>query len=121
MIKISICFLYLRLFPGRGFKKAVWATQAFNIVFLVSFVVTDMVQCQPLSFFWTGWDGEGHGHCINVNAFAWVHAVINIVLDFWMLALPATQVWNLDITLKTKLCILTMFGFGILYASAPLP
>lgn len=120
MVKISICFLYLRLFPNRRFRNFVWATQVFNTVFLVISVIVDLNQCHPLSHFWNGWDGEDQGHCINLNAYAWVHAVINIVLDFWMLALPATQVWNLDITRKKKLCIMTMFGFGILYASVSL-
>lgn len=120
LIKISICFLYLRIFPSRNFRIAVWATQVFNACVLVTFIIADMVQCAPLSYFWNSWDGEHHGRCINSPALAWTHAIINIVLDFWMLALPASQVWNLNLPARKKASVFAMFGFGILYVRTPL-
>lgn len=121
IIKISICCLYLRVFPGHRFRVIVWATQAFNIGILVTFFIADMLQCRPLNFFWLGWDGEHQGVCWDLNALGWAHASINIGLDLWMLALPASQIWSLNMPLRQKARVLAMFSFGILYALAPMP
>ncbi|KAG8161106.1 hypothetical protein KVR01_009370 [Diaporthe batatas] len=66
-----------------------------------------------MSYFWDMWDGEHVGRCINIYAMAWAHAIINIALDVWMLALPASQVWGLKMPLRRKLGVMVMFGLGI--------
>ena len=58
--------------------------------------------------------GEHVGRCINIYAMAWAHAIINIALDLWMLALPASQVWGLKMPFRRKLGVMVMFGLGIL-------
>lgn len=117
LTKVSICFLYLRLFLDEKFRRIVWATQVFNFALLVSFIIVSTLQCRPISFYWTGWDGEHHGSCTNLNAAAWAHAAIHIALDIWMLSLPVPQIWRLNMSLERKAAILAMFGLGILYAS----
>lgn len=123
-IKISIIFLYMRIFPGRTFQKVLWATQVLLIASLTAFSVADGFQCRPVQYFWTFWDGRKTGTCFNINAFSFVHAGYNLGLEFWMLALPASQVWNLNMSLKKRIQVLSMFGFGILYVDLlpfPLP
>lgn len=115
LIKTSILFLYLRLFLDPKFRRTVWATQAFNFLLVGSFIISDFLQCQPISFFWTSWDGEHSGRCFNINALAWAHSALNIALDFWMLYLPATQVWSLQMKVKKKIGVILMFGIGILW------
>ncbi|KAJ4393561.1 hypothetical protein N0V93_002773 [Gnomoniopsis smithogilvyi] len=114
VIKISICFLYLRIFPGHRFRVVVWATQVFNIALVFAFIVADVLQCRPLSYFWQGWDGEHEGYCLNLTAFVYSHAALNIALDVWMLALPASQIWQLNMNMKKKVGVIAMFGFGVL-------
>lgn len=58
--------------------------------------------------------GEHVGRCINIYAMAWSHAIVNIALDLWMLALPASQVWGLKMPLRRKIGVMIMFGLGIL-------
>lgn len=117
LIKTSILFLYLRLFPDPKFRRTVWATQAFNLLMVGSFIISDFLQCQPISFFWESWDGEHTGRCFNINALAWAHSALNIALDFWMLYLPATQVWSLQMKVRKKIGVILMFGIGILWVS----
>lgn len=119
LIKMSICFLYLRLFPGQEFHKVVKITQVFNVLILIGFVLTDLDQCQPISFFWTGWDMEHDGWCFNSNAMIWAQAAVNIVLDFWLLALPASQLYVLSPgSTRKRLGVHIMFALGVLYADA---
>lgn len=114
-IKISIIFLYMRIFAGRTFQKVLWVTQGVFTASLISFTVADGLQCRPVHYFWTFWDGKHQGTCFDLHAFALVHAGFNIVLELWMLALPASQVWNLNMSLKKRVQVSFMFGFGILY------
>ncbi|KAG8163925.1 hypothetical protein KVR01_005843 [Diaporthe batatas] len=114
LIKTSILFLYLRIFPDEKIRLAVWATQVFNLLLVGSFLLADFLQCRPVSFFWESWDGlHAGGSCFNINALAWAHSAINIALDFWMLVIPATQVWSLTMQVKKKVVVFFMFGIGI--------
>lgn len=114
MIKISICFLYIRIFSNSTLRKVLWGTQIFNSLLIVAFLCADFGQCRPLSYFWNAWDQEHSGSCFNINAMAYAHSAINIALDIWMLILPATQVWKLNMSLKNKLAVSAMFSIGIL-------
>lgn len=60
IIKISICFLFLRLFPDRRIRRFLWATQIFNVTVVGVFMIVDLAQCQPLSYFWDMWEYVGH-------------------------------------------------------------
>ncbi|KAH9217069.1 hypothetical protein DL95DRAFT_263739, partial [Leptodontidium sp. 2 PMI_412] len=111
-VKMSILFFYLRLFPGPTFRKWVWGTIIFNALFTVLFVLIGLLQCQPIRFYWKRWDNEHKGACMNINALGWANAAISIALDVWMLALPMTQLVNLNLHWKKKLSVAAMFGVG---------
>lgn len=113
-IKISICFLYMRLFPDRKFRRICIITQVLQFIMLAAFMCFDITECRPLTAFWTQWDDVRVGQCWNLNAYAWAHAAINIVWDLWLLLLPATQVWGLNMAWNRKVRILSMFSIGIL-------
>ncbi|KZL78094.1 CFEM domain-containing protein [Colletotrichum tofieldiae] len=113
-VKASILFMYLRIFPDEKFRIILWCTQLFNCLLLIAFVAGTVGACQPLNFFWSGWTGEMKGKCFNLNAFVLCHGVFNVVLDLWMLILPATQLYSLRMKLGKKIGVMLMFGVGIL-------
>jgi len=113
-IKMSIIFFYQRIFTDEKFRPYLHGTQFFNAALCAVYLLVDFVQCLPLSFFWEGWDGEHEGKCININALAWSHAIINIVLDMWMIGLPASQIWGINLRYSKKAQVLAMFSVGIL-------
>lgn len=111
---MSICFQYLRLFPGARFRRWVWATQAFNAAFTLALLAAALAQCRPMSTFWMNWDGEHPGECVDLRAMVWAHAAISIALDVWMLALPASRVYGLELDTRRKISLMIMFGLGFL-------
>lgn len=113
-IRISICFFYLRLFPDERARQIVWATQIFNFVSFIILYIFYFLQCRPLSYYWTKWDGEHQGTCFNFSAMAYSHAGVNISLDLWMLALPFWQVMKTKMSPRKKVQAFVMFGCGIL-------
>lgn len=61
LLKMSLLFFYLRIFPAQGPQKLLWGTVGFNAIFGVFFVFLAAFQCTPVSYFWTSWDGEHEG------------------------------------------------------------
>jgi hypothetical protein len=60
LLKLTLLFFYLRIFPGKA-RKLLWATVIFDCIYGIAFVFLAAFQCHPVSFFWTGWDGEHEG------------------------------------------------------------
>ncbi|CAI0651059.1 unnamed protein product [Colletotrichum noveboracense] len=104
VIKASIICLYLRVFSIRSFRTG------FNFLLGFSYVLLSLVQCQPLNHYWNGWDGRHPGKCADLNLIGLTHVGFNIGLDVWMLILPASQVYKLNLPLKKKLGVMAMFG-----------
>lgn len=60
LLKMTLLFFYLNIFPGRA-RKLLWGTVILNGVFGATFILLAVFQCHPISYFWTGWDGEHVG------------------------------------------------------------
>jgi hypothetical protein len=108
-----LCF-YLKLFPSSTLRRigqvliALVATQA--IVLGVLFIV----QCSPVEYTWLQWDGEGQGKCLNFDTGAVAHNVLNIVFDLLIFAIPMSQVFQLNLSLKKRIQVSLMFVVGLL-------
>ncbi|KZL77342.1 CFEM domain-containing protein [Colletotrichum tofieldiae] len=115
VIKASILFLYLRIFGAitEVFRQILWGTHIFNAAVCITFIIVNLNQCKPLSYFWYGWDGKYPGYCIDLSAMTLSHASLNIAIDVWMLVLPATQIYKLNLQKRQKAGIMSMFGVGI--------
>ncbi|KAK1977762.1 CFEM domain-containing protein, partial [Colletotrichum cereale] len=115
MIKASILFTYLRIFhlPDEKIRVALWVTMGINLLNGLTFIFVGLFQCQPISLAWTFWTGEATGKCIKIVYLALSHAGINIALDLWMLILPATQIWGMNLARRKKIAIMSMFGLGL--------
>ncbi len=71
-------------------------------------------QCRPIDYFWSRWDGEHQGTCVNFNAIGWANAIVGITLDLWMLAIPLNKLRGLKLSWKKKLGVTLMFCVGTL-------
>ncbi|KAI5462640.1 hypothetical protein BGZ63DRAFT_403848 [Mariannaea sp. PMI_226] len=109
LVKLSILFFYLRIFPAKPVRRILWGTIIFNCLFGAVFVIASIFQCKPISYFWTKWDGEHSGQCIDLNVLAWSNSGISIALDIWMLAIPLSQLKGLNLDWKKKV------GGGIMF------
>ncbi|KAK2769576.1 CFEM domain-containing protein [Colletotrichum kahawae] len=115
LIKASILFMYLRIFhlPGEKVRIVLWTTLILNIMNGLIFIFVGLFQCKPISLAWTFWTGEATGKCIDIVQLALAHAGINIALDVWMLIIPATQIWSMNLATRKKFAIMFVFGLGL--------
>lgn len=115
VVKASILLFFLRIFPEKKFRITVWLTLAYNLFVGFIFIVFSFVQRQPTWLIWEGWrEKEPRGVILDLNKLGLSHGGMNIVLDVWMLILPVTQLYKLNLGMKKKLGIIAMFSVGIL-------
>ncbi|KAL5115252.1 hypothetical protein ACEQ8H_006844 [Pleosporales sp. CAS-2024a] len=112
LLKLTLLFFYICVFPGRPAQRLLWGTVAFVVIWGALYVLLAIFQCQPISFFWTRWDGLHEGHCLNINAITASNAGISIALDLWILAIPLWQLYGLKMHWKKKVGVAVMFAVG---------
>lgn len=112
LLKTSLLVFYLRIFPTPNVRRLLWGVMIFNGLFGLVFVVLAIFQCSPVSYFWTKWDGEHAGTCLNTNGIGWANASISIAIDVCMLAIPLAQIRCMNLHWKKKIGAGLMFGIG---------
>lgn len=112
--KAAILLLYLRVFPTPQFRRIIIVTLVVTAAYILAFSLTVVFHCTPISFGWNGWSGEFEGHCVNFNAFAWAHAIINIIFDVFVIALPIPELLKLHLSRRRLIHLILMFSVGFL-------
>lgn len=111
--KISILFFYLRVFPAKSFRILTYSVMGVCGLYTVAFFVATLIQCRPISMAWNQWDGLHEGTCNDIHLQGWIAAAINIFLDAVVMGLPMKHLAGLNMSLKKKLMVMSMFGVGI--------
>jgi hypothetical protein len=112
LVKISMLFFYLRIFPQTWFRYACFATMAACAGYGIAFLLVSVFQCRPLPLAWTQWDGEHAGTCNDINAQGWTSAALNVILDVVVLGLPMPVIAKLELNKRKKALVLLMFSTG---------
>ncbi|KAL8945985.1 MAG: hypothetical protein Q9222_007558 [Ikaeria aurantiellina] len=122
LTKVSILTFYNRIFPSDWLKRASWAIGLLTAGYNLALILVGALECIPLSTLWTHKPG---GTCIDTVPPFTALAVINVVTDFLILALPVKFVWNLHMrrTRKIQVCGIFLLGglvcvFGLVRAVA---
>lgn len=83
-----------------------------NILCYVTLMLTFAVACIPREKLWKP---EVQGHCISSNGSLIGSSSLNVVSDVTILLLPLSVILRLQLPLKSKLILSTVFGTGVLY------
>lgn len=102
LLKLTLIFFYIRVFPAAPVQRLLWGTVAFVVAWGFAFVIVAIFQCQPIHYFWNKWDGLHHGKCLQINAITASNAGISIALDLWILGIPLWQLWGLEDALEEE-------------------
>ncbi|KAK0706678.1 hypothetical protein B0T26DRAFT_467275 [Lasiosphaeria miniovina] len=115
LTKASILCFYLRIFPDRNFRLVAYAVMAWVVLSGMVFVSLQIFQCMPINFIWEGWKkGEfGPYRCLDINTLGFTMAAFNIAQDIAILILPLPRLAKLDVSRRSRLCIMAMFSLGV--------
>lgn len=111
----SILLFYSRIFatPTRTFKAMLYIAYFLNLGWGIAFFFVYMFQCTPIDAVWNSVQGK-RAHCVNdvVNDY---YAVISIIVDVVVLAIPWPVVWKLKMPVRQKVAVSGIFLLGGMY------
>ncbi|KAK3176192.1 hypothetical protein OEA41_007515 [Lepraria neglecta] len=109
LAKISILYLYRSIFPGRDFRITTNLIGAFVLCWGISGPLITVFSCKPID---GSWDITVPSSCTNRRNLFIGFAVLNILADVFILALPMREVWRLQMAPRQKFMISGMFLLG---------
>ena len=111
LIKLSILLFYNRLFGvDRQVRYLVWFGISFQALFytaIVSNQIADLIECASAS-------ALTNTFCKNQYAVVLLQGIINVITDFYVLALPISSVMKLQLPFQRKLGLLAVFMTGLM-------
>ncbi|RMJ21184.1 integral membrane protein [Aspergillus sp. HF37] len=112
-VKLSLLFLYRRIFEHSRFLRLVYAMIALVSVWAIIMVFLAIFNCRPISAFWTH-----KGSCFDFKQFAIGYAVVNIVTDFAIWLMPIPDVWKIQLPTPQKIALSLIFALGLFDCAA---
>ncbi|KAF2645134.1 hypothetical protein P280DRAFT_390538 [Massarina eburnea CBS 473.64] len=112
LIKESFLSFYHRLSPDRGFRIMLWIGHIANIMILCQNELLSVFQCMPIIAAIKPFEYPD-AKCVERLVIFFVPAGLNIILDIYILILPMRTVWTLQMPIRRKIAILSVFSFGI--------
>ncbi|CZR63592.1 related to integral membrane protein [Phialocephala subalpina] len=113
IVKCSIALFLLRIAPTKFFKRLLWGTIIFLLVYTFAAFMTIVLQCKNLAI---NWDTTVQTTCwapTTLRNLSYVNSSINIFTDLMMAALPIPMLWNLQINGRVKASLCCIMGLGI--------
>ncbi|KAH8711824.1 hypothetical protein GQ44DRAFT_432071 [Phaeosphaeriaceae sp. PMI808] len=119
-IKVSILLFYRRLSSrvvSNTFRWTTWISIGYIISFTIALTISPILGCQPLSAFWEQVDVKkklkGYKfHCFDEGADVFAASVISTTQDLLTAVLPTFLYWNLQIPLRKKIALVSIFALG---------
>ncbi|OOF93174.1 hypothetical protein ASPCADRAFT_398789 [Aspergillus carbonarius ITEM 5010] len=107
-VKLSLLFLYRRVFKRSNFLRLVYAMMGLIVVFGIVMTFMAIFNCTPVNAFWTR-----QGRCFNFASFALGYAVVNIVTDLAIWLMPIPIIWKIQMPLQQKIALSLIFALGL--------
>lgn len=111
--KLSLLFLYHRIFRTHRFTTIGIVTGVIIILWCIATLFVTTFNCTPVRFFWD--KSIPGGHCINGQVQTYSLAAASIFSDIFVWVVPIPWLWNLHMNLPKKLGLIGTFALGGLY------
>jgi hypothetical protein len=115
LAKVSVCIFLLRVMPFPCHRAALYTVTVLAVCSGIPFFVLLVIQCSPVSFWWTRMRGDTNGHCGYVDAIAimlYIFSASSALFDFTVALLPVILVRNLQMNRRTKAAVAGLLGMA---------
>ena len=113
--KLSILFLYRRIFTIAWFRTVANVFIAIIIGWTVAFTVALIFQCSPVSAFWSNYEFLILPYCMPaLLKFYLGITVSDFITDVLIVILPIPVLWKLKLPLRTRIATVGIFLLGAL-------
>ncbi|KAL6915402.1 hypothetical protein FSST1_006897 [Fusarium sambucinum] len=112
VIKTTFLLFYMRLSPENPFRAFVYA--GFVLVFstFLSSLLMTVLQCIPFEKILNPMLFP-EVKCIDTRTVMLTPPILNIIMDLYILGIPISTIWSLQMTLRRKITVLSVLAFGI--------
>lgn len=111
-IKMSILFLYLRVFPLRTFRAIVYISMGVLTISFLILLPMAIWQCRPIRAIWD--QNINNPHCLSISNIAYANAAVNIATEIMIFVLPLLALRKLHVPRKKKIALFCIFGVGVM-------
>ncbi|KAL4902664.1 hypothetical protein BDW74DRAFT_62543 [Aspergillus multicolor] len=115
LAKISVCIFLLRVMLFPGHRAVLYTVTTLAICTGIPFFVLLIIQCSPVSFWWTRMRGDTDGHCGYVNAIGivlYIFSASSALFDLTVGTLPSLLVRKLQMNRRTKAAVAGLLGMA---------
>ena len=109
MIKLSILFLYRRIFPQQCFMYVLIIVGAFVVACSLTLVLGIILQYIPIQAIW---DPKVNSTHIRYGVLALIMGITNVITDVIILILPVPLLWKLKISATRRRQLIITFALG---------
>ncbi|KFY79925.1 hypothetical protein V499_01183 [Pseudogymnoascus sp. VKM F-103] len=114
LVKISILFLYLRIAVTKPWKRVIYGSIAFIVIWTIAFCALIIFQCNPVSDYWD----PSSKNCYPAEIALFLHGLTNTITDIYVYVLPMRLVWKTNLPKRKRLELVGIFGAGFLVCVA---
>lgn len=113
-IKISIMMMLLRIVIEPWHRVVLWAIVIVTELYSMAFLLIFLMQCSPMSFFWTRLIGTS-GRCIDTKTIIGVvygYSGITCVGDWVFPLIPCVVVWRLSMSFRERILVISILSMS---------
>jgi hypothetical protein len=110
--KCSIIASYIRIFQHDHVRRVSYAIGIIVVAFWICYIFAICFTCIPIQALW---DYTIPRKCVNITAFFYVAAGINILTDLSLCILPLPTLWSLRLPFPQRVTVCLLFSMGLLY------
>ncbi|KAH2001049.1 hypothetical protein KXV97_007161, partial [Aspergillus fumigatus] len=121
LCKISVAIFLLRVMVHPFHRRIMYAVTALTVIVGIIFFVYMMIQCSPVSYFWTRMLGNTSGKCGYVDAIIillYLFSASSALFDLTVGLLPILLVRNLQMNQRTKIAVAGLLGMACIASVA---
>ncbi|KAL7797373.1 putative PTH11-typeG-protein-coupled receptor [Trichoderma ceciliae] len=107
--KVATILFYLRIFVTKKFRIVAYTVMGIVVAWSIGAVGSTIFQCVPIA---GAWDKSIDATCINSDIFWVAYAVMNILTDVMVLALPIQPIMALHLGTRSKVMLFAIFLMG---------
>ena len=110
LVKISVLHFYIKVFSVRTLARCAYALGGLTLAYWFSTVMTAFLICRPFAY---NWDKVTiNGHCGDVSTYYLSTAIVNLLIDVLIVALPLPLLWSLQMKTSRKIALTGIFSLG---------
>ncbi|PGH33738.1 hypothetical protein GX50_03478 [[Emmonsia] crescens] len=107
--KASISLQYHRIFPGSRIRIICYGALVFITLYGLWVVLASFLTCIPVKKFW---DDTAEGSCMNRDALWLSTAIVHIITDVILLAMPMPILIRLNLPKRQRVALVLVFALG---------